>query len=203
MWKSSWFISHKYTCRWGIQCWQLSPEAPCLGGFASSWCSAATESKVGAGRVRESIYPKQLTILSNLVLSPAQRLISPHTSWPQRELGLIRKRVKAPPPAPHSRHTLLTLILPTERTPHAAEGGCSSVGPFQDGEWWSLVYENQPFCSIISFRVTHLYLCVCVYTNMPTYKDEASRRSGKKLCKATAHGFLGPCAPSGYGRSLL
>lgn len=37
-----------------------------------------------------------------------------------------------------------------------------------------------PFVSSLHLRVTHIRLCICVYTNIPTPKDKPSRGCGKK-----------------------
>lgn len=143
-----------------------------LVAFASSWWPSWSREGQGKRLFQASGHPRK----------SMHRLISSSVSRTQRVLLFIRKRREegsgGPPLPPHASCSNFAHGM------HASRCGGGLLFGWSIARWcvWcSSVHENKPFCSIISFRGMHLYLCVCIYTNTPTYKDEPGRRNGKKL----------------------
>lgn len=154
-------------------CWQPSQEARCLGGVllllpGARLSPEATMERRGEGRA--SIPSKWPSCKISPVIS-VQRWMSPARPPPPTPLWVSARQeaLRLPPhPSVGLSRALLALILHMERLPLWSElcFGCSVSRPCVHACVF-LVYENKPFCFIISFPRTvsiFIYLCLYKYT---------------------------------------
>lgn len=128
-----------------------------LGGLRLYGALLSLKAKLERVWGRERVHSEQMTIPWNLLLSSVQRLISSRAFWSQRVLVFIRKHLEA---------GSVGSLLP----PHAVEETALRLIHFKMGcaracvRVCSLVYENKPFCSVISFQSNRpIFICVCLY----------------------------------------
>lgn len=134
------------------------------GGSAPSWCSVVTRGNDGATQGRESIYSKQMTVLRNLSCHLSAEMNEP-AAPPDATVGWCSPGSTQAAPGAGSSRTLLAPILHVGRLPLRSElrFGYSVSRPCVHACVF-LVYENKPFCFIISFpRTVSIFMYLCLY----------------------------------------